>query len=210
MTDRQHPIFARMWTALSHAAESELGPFRRELVAGLSGRVLELGAGNGMNFAHYPAGVEEVVAVEPEPYLREKAVATARHTPVPVTVIDGRGEQLPLPDDCVDAAVVCLVLCSVDDQAGTLRELRRVLRPGGELRILEHVRSDEPGRARRQQRLDRSGVWPLLAGGCHCARSTEGAIRAAGFTVAQRREETFPPGWSPVNPVLIATATAPA
>jgi ubiquinone/menaquinone biosynthesis C-methylase UbiE len=210
MTTQRHPIFARAWTALSHAAEGELRPLRAELVAGLHGRVLEVGAGNGLNFVHYPPTVREVVAVEPEPFLRLRAQAAARDAPVPVNVMDARAEQLPLEDGSIDAAVCCLVLCSVTDQRQALSELRRVLRPGGELRILEHVRSGDPRAARRQQRLDSSGIWPLLGGGCHCSRTTVDTVRAAGFSIENRREESFPPGWSPVNPIVLATAFTPS
>ena len=110
---------------------------RRRLVAGLSGRVIEVGAGHGANFAHYPAGVTEVVAVEPEPTLRGLAEKAARAAAVRVSVLDGTAEALP--GDGYDAAVTSLVLCSVPDQATALAEIRRVLRPGGELRFYEHV-----------------------------------------------------------------------
>ena len=142
----RHPIFARFFDRLSRLMEREVGEHRRELLAGLSGRVVEIGAGNGMNFQHYPAGVEEVVALEPEAYLRDKAEQAARGAPVRVTVRDGLADALPLEDGDFDGAIACLVLCTVPDPGRALGELRRVLNPGGELRFLEHVRSDRPAR----------------------------------------------------------------
>lgn len=128
---------------IGKAAEAKgAAEHRDELLAGLTGRVIEVGAGNGLNFRHYPTSVTEVVAIEPEPYLRERAQASAKASPVTVTVVDGTADQLPADDASFDAGVASLVLCSVDDQATALGELRRVIRPGGELRFYEHVVSD--------------------------------------------------------------------
>src|SRR3954447_13902469 len=130
-TFKPHPLFARLWIKASPKAEDKgAGAHRDDMLAGLEGRVLELGAGNGLNFAHYPATVSEVVAVEPEPYLREKASGRATEAAVPVRVIEGEADRIPLQDASVDAAVASLVLCSVPDQARALAELRRVLKPG--------------------------------------------------------------------------------
>ena len=108
---------------------------RQEMLSGLSGRVVELGAGNGINFRHYPSAVTEVVAVEPEPCLRERAKEAARGAPVPVSVVDALGGALPFEDASFDAAVTSLVLCSVPQQEPVLSDLSRVIRPGGELRF---------------------------------------------------------------------------
>jgi len=205
---REHPLFARYFDRLSRAIEPDLGAYRRELLAGLSGRVLEIGAGNGLNFRHYPPQVQEVIAIEPEPYLRAKAQTAAADAPVAVSVRDGVGARIDLPDDSVDAAVACLVLCSIPDQAAALAELRRVVRPGGELRFFEHVRADTAGKARLQSWLDRSGVWPLLFGGCHCSRDTVAQIAAAGFAVEDVRVITLKPTCSPSNPHAIGVARA--
>jgi ubiquinone/menaquinone biosynthesis C-methylase UbiE len=178
----RHPVFARIFHGVSPLLEREAGKRRAELVAGLSGRVVEIGAGNGANFKHYPATVDEVVALEPESYLRRKANDAARLAPVRVTVSDGVADPLGLPERSFDAAVVSLVLCTVPSPQRALAELRRVLKPDGELRFFEHVRSQDPRKARLQRRLDRSGSWPRLAGGCHCARDTVSAIEAAGST----------------------------
>nr|MBA2528825.1 class I SAM-dependent methyltransferase [Euzebyales bacterium] len=175
-----HPLFARCYDRLSRAIEERgAGEHRREVVAGLSGRVIEIGAGNGLNFAGYPAGVTEVVAVEPEPHLRAVARDAAASAPVAVALVDGVAQDLPYDDGEFDAGVASLVLCSVPDQRQALRELFRVIRPGGQLRFYEHVRSTDARLARLQRAADT--VWPLFAGGCRTSRDTVAAIRAAGF-----------------------------
>jgi ubiquinone/menaquinone biosynthesis C-methylase UbiE len=196
-----HPVFARLWSLMSRHEPAEIRRHRDELLAGLSGRVIELGAGAGSNFAHYPATVAEVVAVEPEPYLRERARAAAARAAGRIEVVDGDANELPAEDGSFDAAVACLVLCTVPDQAHALAELRRVLRRGGELRFYEHVRSDRRVVAVSQRAVDRI-FWPRAFGGCHTARDTLSAIEAAGFEVEDQRRM-----W--VNPLPIAFPVAP-
>jgi len=150
--------------------------------------VLEVGAGDGRNFARYPDTVTEVIAIEPEPTLRAAATAAA---PARVTVVAGTAEALPLEAVSVDAAVVSLVLCSVADQAAALAELRRVIRPEGELRFYEHVIPERHPKRALIQLADRSGLWPKLAAGCHPARDTAGAITAAGFTIERCERFAF-------------------
>ena len=203
-----HPLFARFYThVLARNEPAELRAFRDELLAGLSGRVVEVGAGSGANFPHYPAEVSEVVAVEPESYLREQAVAAAAGAAVQVTVLDGVADALPLEDGSCDAAVACLVLCTVPDQASALAELRRVLKPGGELRYLEHVRGATPRMARAQRFVDAT-FWPHAFGGCHTARDTVAAIEAAGFALKRHRDvrpESLP-SFMPISPQAIGVA----
>ena len=207
--DVRHPLFARAFDRVSGPMEREVGRHRDALLAGLSGQVVEVGAGNGMNFAHYPSTVARVVAVEPEPYLRARADQAAARAAVAVTVLDGVAEALPLDDASVDAAVCSVVLCSVRDQRSALAELRRVLRAGGEVRAFEHVRATGAGKARVQDAFDRSGVWPRLAGGCHCARDTLAALVEAGFRVADARRVDVGPSWLITNPHVLARAVAP-
>lgn len=197
----RNPVFARLLVAMRRHEPPEEVEHRRELLAGVAGRVVDLGAGDGANFAHFPAGVTEVLAVEPEPYLRERARRNAARAPVPVRVIDALADRLPLDDGSVDAAVACLVLCSVPDQAAALRELHRVIRPGGRLYFYEHVIAERRGLARVQRLLERSGVWPFFAGGCHPARDTVAAIGAAGFDIERCRGLTFKP-----CPILLPVA----
>jgi len=178
-----HPLFARFYARLSSGMEGAGVAERRDaLLAGLTGSVIEVGAGNGLNFRHYPDTVTSVLAVEPEPHLRELARASAGEAKVPVTVTEGTAERLPADDGSFDAAVASLMLCSVADQAVALAEIRRVLRPGGELRFMEHVSSDSSTQ-RLVQRLVDVGLWPICFGGCHAGRDTVAAIAGAGFTV---------------------------
>jgi SAM-dependent methyltransferase len=190
----RHPVFARMYQRISACADQAgAADHRDRLLAGLAGRVVEVGAGNGGNFAHYPTSVTEVVAVEPEPYLRARAEEAAAAAAVPVSVVDGVSTAIPLPDESVDAGVASLVLCSVPDQAAALAELRRVIRPGGELRFYEHVRSTDEGAARWQRRVE--PVWTRMAGGCRLTRETERAIADAGFRIEESDRFRFAPVW---------------
>lgn len=207
-----HPLFARVyqWTS-AKAEEAGQAEHRREMLAGLRGRVLELGAGNGLNFEHYPSAVSEVVAVEPEAYLRERGTQAAGQAPVPVQVVDGLAGRLPFEDASFDAGVASLVLCTVPDVDGALAELRRVIRPGGELRFYEHVLAREPKLARVQRALTRSGAWPLVAGGCHADRDTAAAIERAGFEIESCRRFRFvaTPLVAPAAPRIVGIAKRP-
>jgi ubiquinone/menaquinone biosynthesis C-methylase UbiE len=179
----RHPVFARVYARVGHLMDAEIGDHRRRLLAGLHGRVLEVGAGNGLNFPHYPATITEVLAVEPEPYLRRLAMAAASQAPAPIRVADGTAEALPADDATFDGVVASLVLCIVTDPDQALAEVRRVLRPGGTLRFYEHVRATDPRLARWQDQLERP--WGWLVGGCHPNRDTVAAITAAGLQVVQ-------------------------
>jgi ubiquinone/menaquinone biosynthesis C-methylase UbiE len=194
---KRHPVFARLWLRQGDSADRRGGAeHRAEMLAGLTGAVIEVGAGNGLNFEHYPRGVERLVAVEPEPILRDAARTAASAAPISIEVVDGVAERLPAEDASFDAAVACLVLCTVDADA-TLAELRRVLGPGGELRFYEHVLSDRRGLATVQRFADRT-FWPHVAGGCHASRDTATTIEAAGFTIESCRRFGF--SASPVLP----------
>ncbi|WP_327322058.1 class I SAM-dependent methyltransferase [Streptomyces sp. NBC_01210] len=188
-----HPVFSRVYAKFSGPADVRAGiaTYRHELLSGLSGRVIEIGAGNGLNFAHYPSAVSEVVAIEPERTLRKLAVDAAQRSDVPVDVVPGAAEALPVKSEAFDAAVVSLVLCSVRDVRRALSEIRRVLRPGGELRFFEHGLADGRTMAKTQRVLDRT-VWPLLFGGCHTARDTVAEIEAAGFDLGMYRRLRVP------------------
>ena len=155
-----HPFFARMWTVMSAHETPLLRRLRGENLAGLSGRVLEVGAGTGTNFAYYPDTVDEVVALEPETRLAPTAREAAAGVSVPVTVIESTIETMPAAEP-FDAVVCSLVLCSVDDPDAVLRQLTSVLKPGGELRYFEHVAS--AGWRGGLQRLADFTVWPRIA-----------------------------------------------
>lgn len=197
----RHPIAARLFTRIAAKAE-EAGQdaHRARLLQRLSGRVVEVGCGHGLNFRHYPESVSEVIAVEPEPYLRGLARRNAEKAPVPIEVRDGLAQVLPLTHGSCDAAVVSLVLCEVPDQLETLRELCRVLRPEGELRFYEHVVAHDAGLSRLQRLADRT-LWPRISGGCHASRRTEEAIERAGFRIEECDRFRFRP-----TPTMILTA----
>ena len=169
------------------AAESRgLADQRRRMLAELAGQVVEIGARNGLNFAHYPPTVTRVHAFEPEPYLRTLAMRAAERSAVPVSVGDRTAEDLPLEDASVDAAVASLVLCSVRDLGAAVAELHRVVRPGGELRFNEHVASRRPFQRAVQRTADGRST---ISGGCHLARDTEAAFEDGGFRM--ERVERF-------------------
>jgi ubiquinone/menaquinone biosynthesis C-methylase UbiE len=190
----RHPLFARCYARLSVLNDERggVGAHRNELLAGLSGRVVEIGAGNGLNFARYPETVTEVVAVEPERHMRQLAAEAGLRAKVPVDVLAGTAEALPVADASFDAAVVSLVLCSLRDVPRALAELRRALRPGGELRFFEHGVAEGRPRMAAVQRLVDKTVWPLLFGGCHTGRDPLADIARAGFTAPDFRRVRIP------------------
>jgi ubiquinone/menaquinone biosynthesis C-methylase UbiE len=202
-----HPLFARIYARVAELGERRGGAaHRRKLLMGLRGRVVEVGAGSGANFKHYPSSVSGVIAVEPEPYLRERAQIAASRAPVPVSVEDGDADRLPGEAESFDAGVIALVLCTVPDQQRALAELHRVIRPGGELRFYEHVIS-ESGWEARFQRLADATLWPHLAGGCHLARDTGAAIEQAGFQIETFERFRFSPAaFLPADPHVLGVA----
>jgi ubiquinone/menaquinone biosynthesis C-methylase UbiE len=186
----QHPRFARTYaravTGMNRRGGTE---HRRSLLAGLYGRVIEIGAGDGSAFELYPDAVTDVLALEPDDYLRSLAQGRAASAPVPVRIVPGAAERIPAPDASADAVVTSLVLCSVADQATVLAEIQRVLRPGGTLAFYEHVRSRHRILAAAQDLL--TPAWQRMAGGCHPNRDTLQAITAAGFSVEDNQRFGF-------------------
>jgi ubiquinone/menaquinone biosynthesis C-methylase UbiE len=209
---QRHPLFARCLARSAAIAERKgADALRARLVEGLAGRVVEVGAGTGIQFRHYPPAVSEVVALEPEPTLRAMAQDAARGAPVAVQVRDGLADAVPLADAAADAAVCAGLLCSVDDPAAALRELARVIRPGGELRFYEHLASPRPRAATLQRALDATGLWRRAMGGCRTARRTDAAIRAAGFEITRIERFSFRPTLldTPVAPKILGRARRP-
>ena len=189
-----NPLFARIWPVVAAHETEAIRALRRENLSGLSGRVLEIGAGIGTNFPHYPGSVEEVVAVEPEQRLAAHARAAADAASARVVVTGDTAESFSGTEP-FDAVVCSLVLCSVSNPDSVLRRLYSLLRAGGELRFLEHVAS-AGARGRFQQFVDAT-VWPRLFGNCHTHRDTERAIIAAGFEMDTSRREWTLPAWAP-------------
>lgn len=174
------PFFARWYGVLARRAErGEVGKRRRALLAQASGRVLDLGVGTGESFKHLPPAVSELVALDPDPVMLRQARRRLVDATVPVSLVRGVGERLPFGDGVFDSAVVTLVLCTVDDLEATVTELHRVLRPGGRLLVMEHVRAADETLAHWQDRLERP--WSWVNGGCRPNRRTVEAIEAAGF-----------------------------
>lgn len=208
MGEVDNPFFARLWTRMSKREPESIRVLRRENLAGLTGRVLEVGAGTGTNFEFYPDTVDEVVAVEPERRLADIAKQAAERAAVRVTVTTDTVEDYA-SDERFDAVVCSLVLCSVGDPDEVLRQLFSRLRPGGELRYLEHVASTG-ARAGLQKVVDAT-VWPRLLGNCHTHRHTERSISAAGFVVDDARRAWVFPKWvpMPVGETAIGRARRP-
>lgn len=193
--------------AMAATEEAGMREIRGNLVAGAAGRTLEIGAGTGLNLAHYPEAVTELVLTEPfEPMarrLRERVARFGREA----EVVEAPADRLPFTDDDFDTVVCTLVLCTVDDVPATLAEIARVLRPGGRLLFGEHVRSDHPGVARWQDRLERP--WMFVAHGCHPNRDTVAAIRASPLTLERADRDRLPKAPPIARPMAVGSAVAP-
>jgi ubiquinone/menaquinone biosynthesis C-methylase UbiE len=187
-----HPLFARFFEKIgAYAGKLGQNEHRTQLLKDVSGSVIEVGAGNGLNFPFYPVEVDRVLAVEPEAYFRGKAREAARNVEVPIQVIDGLAGSLPVDDHEFDVGVFCLVLCSVPDQRAALDDMFRVIKPGGELRFYEHVEAEKPRVRKLQGALE--PIWKRAAGGCHLTRDTASAIAEAGFEMTDWQKVEFKP-----------------
>src|SRR6201994_1355045 len=226
-------VFARLYDrALKATEENGLGAMRAELLAGASGRVIEIGAGTGVNLELYGDGIEDLTLVEPDPHMgaqlrkrlaeRSEAVSgthegvsidpadalAAPVKPTPAHLVAAPAEALPFPDDTFDTAVATLVLCTIPDPFAAIDELARVLRPGGRLLFIEHVRAEDASSARWQDRLEKP--WRFLADACHCNRDTEANLRASSFDVAPIDRTKMPKPPPIVRPLIRGTAVLSA
>jgi ubiquinone/menaquinone biosynthesis C-methylase UbiE len=179
---------------------------RQRLLGGVSGDILELGAGTGMNLSHYDEGLASLVLTEPEPAMLRRLQPKALEQAPNAKVVQASAEDLPFEDASFDAVVSTLVLCGVEDQARALQEAKRVLRPGGRLLFIEHVRSDDPKLARFQDRMNRLNHFLV---GCDCNRQTLAAIEEQGFTVSKVEPTELPKAPKFVRPAIVGVAAAP-
>ena len=192
---------------MARTERAGLAEFRARLLAGAAGRVLEVGGGTGANLSYYGPAVEELTITEPQPPMLRRLQGRAREQAPAAQVLRAPAEDLPFEDGSFDVAVSTLVLCGVDDQPRALRELRRVLRPGGQFLFLEHLRSDDPRLARLQDRMN----WlNRLVVCCECNRPTLTSMRAAGFTVTHLEHTALPKAPKFVGPAILGSATNPA
>lgn len=207
-----HPIFARLYDRLMKGTErAGLSEMRHELLASAAGRVLELGAGTGLNIEHYTDAVTELVLTEPDPHmaqrLRERLARDAMLAGR-ATVVEAPAENLPFDDGSFEVVVATLVFCTVDDPARAMAEARRVLVEGGSLLYLEHVRSGRQRVARWQDRLERP--WGFLAAGCHPNRPTGQALADAGFWIDSLEDGELPKAPPIVKPLIRGVARRPS
>jgi len=199
--------FARFYDrALKATEENGLGAMRAELLAEARGRVIEVGAGTGVNLDLYGAGIEDLTLVEPDPHMAAQLRKKLESGPggPPKALVEAPAESLPFADDSFDTAVATLVLCTIPDPVAAIAELARVLKPGGRLLFIEHVRSDDPDRASWQDRLEKP--WRFMADGCHCNRDTEANLRASAFEVEKVEHGKMPKAMPIVRPLIRGTA----
>jgi ubiquinone/menaquinone biosynthesis C-methylase UbiE len=198
-------LFACVYDRMTAGTEAAgLGAHRQRLLGGAAGRVLEIGAGTGANLAFYTENVATITLAEPEAPMARRLARRIREQSRRAQLVQAPAEALPFADGRFDTVVSTLVLCTVVDQARALSEIRRVLKPGGHLLFLEHVRSEEPRLAAWQDRLN--GLNRIVARGCNCNRSTLDAIRAAGFEITALEQTTFPKAPPFVRPLIVGTA----
>jgi ubiquinone/menaquinone biosynthesis C-methylase UbiE len=192
---------------IASTEQAGLRGFRESLLAGAKGHVIEIGGGTGANLPFYGPAVESLTMTEPQPPMLRRLQSRAREEAPTAKVLRAPAEDLPFEDGTFDVAVSTLVLCGVDDQPRALRELRRVLRPGGQLLFIEHVRADDPRTVRLQNRLN----WlNRIVVCCDCNRPTLASIQEAGFTVTQIEHTELPKAPPFVRPTIMGSATAPA
>jgi SAM-dependent methyltransferase len=221
-------LFASFYDrALKASEENGLGDMRRALLAEAGGRVVEIGAGTGVNLDLYGAGVEDLTLIEPDPHmgakLRERLAARASDTAgsaepprsaaapsagdsasPPARLVTAPAEAIPFDDETFDTAVATLVLCTVPDPVAAVAELSRVLKPGGRLLFIEHVRAEDPAGARWQDRLEKP--WRFMADGCHCNRDTEATLTASAFRIESIDQGALPKAMPIVRPMIRGTA----
>lgn len=201
--------FSALYDSLMKSTEEAgMREIRREALAAAHGRTIDIGAGTGLNLGHYPDDLTELVLAEPDEHmlkrLRPKLADDGRR----IELVQAPADRLPFPDDTFDTAVFTLVLCTVPDPRAALAEAARVLRPGGKLIFVEHVRAEDPGLARWQDRLERP--WRFFGDGCHCNRDTVTTIEDSPFELESVERGELPKAPPIVRPLARGTASLPA
>jgi ubiquinone/menaquinone biosynthesis C-methylase UbiE len=197
-TQKGHRWFAAYWNRAVKFEPASLKKMRRETLAGLSGRVLEIGCGNGANFPLYPDTVSVLVATDPDPYMMDNAGKRAAELSLEIEGYEAGADSLPFEDASFDAVVSTLVLCSVPDLDEALAEMKRVLKPGGEFRFVEHVRASSSVGAWFQDVS--TPVWSWVGAGCNPNRDTKAAIEGAGFVFREIWHQHLAP---PIPPLCL-------
>jgi ubiquinone/menaquinone biosynthesis C-methylase UbiE len=194
-------LFAAMYDrGLKGAEEAGLREMRRDTLAAAQGRTIDLGAGTGANLALYPDAVSELILAEPDPHMAKRLREKLANSGLRAELVEASAEQLPFEDSSFDTAVFTLVLCTVPNPAAALSETARVLKPGGKLLFVEHVRAEDPGLAHWQDRLERP--WKFLADGCRCNRDTVANIKASPLNLEQVEHGKLPKAPPLVRPLV--------
>jgi ubiquinone/menaquinone biosynthesis C-methylase UbiE len=201
-------VFSALYDrALRGTEEAGLRETRRRVLAAARGRTIDIGAGTGANLGLYPDAVTELVLSEPDPHMVKRLRSRLAHSAIPAELIEAPAERLSFEDSSFDTAVFTLVLCTVPDPGAALAETARILKPGGRLLFVEHVRAAEPSLARWQDRLE--APWRFLADGCHCNRDTVAAIEASPLTLDQVTLGDLPKSPPITKPLAWGTALKP-
>ncbi len=191
--------------AFAATEEAGLREMRRQALAAATGRTIDIGAGTGANLGLFPAAVTDLILAEPDPHMAKRLRAKAAQEDA--TVIEAAAERLPFEGASFDTAAFTLVLCTVPNPTAALTEASRVLKPGGRLLFLEHVRAEDAGLARWQDRLEKP--WRFLADGCHCNRDTVATIEASPLKVEHVEQEELPKAPPLVRPLVRGSAALP-
>lgn len=202
-------IFSAIYDPLLKGTEEAgLRERRREVLAAARGRTIDIGAGTGANLGLFPEGLEHVVMAEPDPHMVKRLRRKLAESAAEVELIEAGAERLPFADSSFDTAIFTLVLCTVPDPAAALAEAARVLKPGGQLLFVEHVRAQDPGVARWQDRLERP--WRVFADGCRCNRDTVASIEASPLSLDSVERGELPKSPPITRPLAWGRATRPA
>lgn len=198
-------LYDRLFAATEEAG---LRDTRRAALAAASGRTIDIGSGTGANLELYPDAVTELVLAEPDPHMLKQLRSKVGERRGPIEVVEASAESLPFADSSFDTAAFTLVLCTVPNPAAALAEVARVLKPGGRMVFVEHVRSENPKLARWQDRLERP--WRFVGDGCHCNRDTVATIEASPLTVERLDRGTLPKAVPIVEPLVSGVASKAA